>query len=139
MFTICIHSIIISFHQSIIWKRFHLQFWGRYSKNFNGLTFWSYNKLSSLSAKVKSWVEEIIVFFVCFTTLHFEKTFYTGCQWQYEVHTIFSPQLSPQFSISRHGRLYRWTENSFQFFLYLKPVEIWKKCFNIIWTSLKVV
>ena len=38
-----------------------------------------------------------------------------------------------------HGRLYRWTENSFPFFLYLKPVEISKKCFNIIWTSLKVV
>ena len=26
-----------------------------------------------------------------------------------------------------HGRLYRWTENSFPFFLYLKPVEISKK------------
>ena len=38
-----------------------------------------------------------------------------------------------------HGRLYRWTENSFPFFLYLKPVEISNKCFNIIWTSLKVV
>ena len=38
-----------------------------------------------------------------------------------------------------HGRLYRWTENSFPFFLYLKPVEISKKCFNTIWTSLKVV
>ena len=35
-----------------------------------------------------------------------------------------------------HGRLYRWMENSFPFFLYLKPVEISKKCFNIIWTSL---
>ena len=31
-----------------------------------------------------------------------------------------------------HGRLYTWTENSFPFFLYLKPVEISKKCFNII-------
>ena len=31
-----------------------------------------------------------------------------------------------------HGLLYRWTENSFPFFLYLKPVEISKKCFNII-------
>ena len=31
-----------------------------------------------------------------------------------------------------HGHLYRWTENSFPFFLYLKPVEISKKCFNII-------
>ena len=31
-----------------------------------------------------------------------------------------------------HGRLYRWTENSFPFFLYLKPVEISKKCFNTI-------
>ena len=30
-----------------------------------------------------------------------------------------------------HGRLYRWTENSFPIFLYLKPVEISKKCFNI--------
>ena len=38
-----------------------------------------------------------------------------------------------------HGRLYRWTENSFPFFLFLKPVEISKKCFNITWTSLKVV
>ena len=38
-----------------------------------------------------------------------------------------------------HGHLYRWTENSFPFFLYLKPVEISKKCFNTIWTSLKVV
>ena len=38
-----------------------------------------------------------------------------------------------------HGRLYRWTENSFPFFLYLKPVEISKKCFNITWTSLKVM
>ena len=38
-----------------------------------------------------------------------------------------------------HGRLYRWTENSFPFFLYLKPVEIPNKCFIIIWTSLKVV
>ena len=28
-----------------------------------------------------------------------------------------------------HGRLYRWTENSFPFFLYLKPVEISKKMF----------
>ena len=28
-----------------------------------------------------------------------------------------------------HGRLYRWTENSFPFFLDLKPVEISKKCF----------
>ena len=27
----------------------------------------------------------------------------------------------------------------FHFFLYLKPVEISKKCFNTIWTSLKVV
>ena len=31
-----------------------------------------------------------------------------------------------------HGRLYRWTENSFPFFLSLKPVEMSKKCFNII-------
>ena len=31
-----------------------------------------------------------------------------------------------------HGHLYRWTENSFPFFLYLKPVEISKKCFNTI-------
>ena len=38
-----------------------------------------------------------------------------------------------------HGRLYRWTENSFPFFLYLKPVEIPNKFFSIIWTSLKVV
>ena len=38
-----------------------------------------------------------------------------------------------------HGPLYRWTENSFPFFLFLKPVEISKKCFNIIWTYLKVV
>ena len=38
-----------------------------------------------------------------------------------------------------HGRLYTWTENSSWFFLYLKPVEISKKCFNIIWTSLKVM
>ena len=30
-----------------------------------------------------------------------------------------------------HGRLYTWTENSSRFFLYLKPVEISKKCFNI--------
>ena len=31
-----------------------------------------------------------------------------------------------------HGRLYRWTEISFPFFLYLKPVEISKKYFNTI-------
>ena len=31
-----------------------------------------------------------------------------------------------------HGRLYKWTENSFPLFLYLKPVEISKKCFNTI-------
>ena len=35
------------------------------------------------------------------------------------------------FRRSMHGRLYRWTENSFPIFLYLKPVEISKKCFNI--------
>ena len=35
-------------------------------------------------------------------------------------------------SKAKHGRLYRWTENSFPIFLYLKPVEISKKCFNII-------
>ena len=48
---------------------------------------------------------------------------------------------SKKFEIHRfiHGHLYRWTENSFPFFLYLKPVEILKKCFNTIWTSLKVV
>ena len=28
-----------------------------------------------------------------------------------------------------HGRLYRWTENSFPFLLFLKPVEISKKMF----------
>ena len=44
-----------------------------------------------------------------------------------------------QLLVLNHGRLYRWTENSFPFFLYLKLVEISKKCFNIIWTSLKVV
>ena len=32
-------------------------------------------------------------------------------------------------SRSIHGRLYRWTENSFPFFLYLKSVEISKKLF----------
>ena len=37
-----------------------------------------------------------------------------------------------------HGRLYRWTENSFPFFFYLQPVEISKKYFNITWTYLKV-
>ena len=31
-----------------------------------------------------------------------------------------------------HGCLYRWTENSFSFFLYPKPVKISKKWFNII-------
>ena len=35
-------------------------------------------------------------------------------------------------SMTNHGRLYRWTENSFPFFLFLKPVEISKKCFNTI-------
>ena len=35
----------------------------------------AYNKLSFLSAKVKSLVEEIFAFFVCFTTLHFKKRF----------------------------------------------------------------
>ena len=52
-----------------------------------------------------------------------------------------SIRLKSEFGIfySSHGRLYRWTENSFQFFLYLKPVEISNKCFNIIWTSLKVI
>ena len=30
-----------------------------------------------------------------------------------------------------HGRLYRWTENTFPIFSYLKPVEISIKCFNI--------
>ena len=35
-------------------------------------------------------------------------------------------------SYYRHGHLYRWMENSFPILLYLKPVEISKKCFNII-------
>ena len=29
-----------------------------------------------------------------------------------------------KLSLFIHGRLYRWTENSFPFFLYLKPVEV---------------
>ena len=43
-------------------------------------------------------------------------------------------QEDKSFQVHRvhHGHLYRWTENSFPFFLYLKPVEISKKGFNII-------
>ena len=33
------------------------------------------------------------------------------------------------YTRGRHGHLYRWTENSFPIFLYLKPVEISKKMF----------
>ena len=47
--------------------------------------------------------------------------------------------LKKEYIIISHGRLYTWTENSYPFFLYLKPVEISKKCFSIIWTSLKVI
>ena len=32
--------------------------------------------------------------------------------------------ISRDQSLFSHGRLYRWTENSFPFFLYLKPVEV---------------
>ena len=51
----------------------------------------------------------------------------------------YCPNYDNTLGKSNHGRLYRWTENFFPFFLYLKPVEISKKCFNTIWTSLKVV
>ena len=40
-------------------------------------------------------------------------------------------KIVPGAGTIRHGHLYRWTENSFPIFLYLKPVEISKKCFNI--------
>ena len=45
----------------------------------------------------------------------------------------------PSVQLGIHGLLYRGTENSFQFVLYLKPVQISKKCFNIIWTTYKDV
>ena len=37
------------------------------------------------------------------------------------------------------GELQEWTEHSTLIFENLKPVEISKNIFNIIWTSLKVV
>ena len=45
--------------------------------------------------------------------------------------TSFETQVDWKTTLTTHGRLYRWTENSFPFFLFLKPVEISKKCFNI--------
>ena len=51
-------------------------------------------------------MEEIIVFFVCFTTLHFEKRFTQDVKWQYEGRAIFFSQLSPQFSIGKQWDMY---------------------------------
>ena len=67
----------------------------------------------------------------------FSSDIYINFIYMYVVHFAqkvdFGSQKVPFTCFStRHGRLYRWTENSFPFFLYLKPVEISKKCFSII-------
>ena len=50
------------------------------------------------------------------------------------IHKRIMGSLTPNSHLDRvlHGHLYTWTENSSRFFLFLKPVEISKKCFNII-------
>ena len=59
----------------------------------------------------------------------------THCEYEcrYSIHCFRQKEKldRAQACSSRHGHLYRWTENSFPIFLYLKPVEISKKCFNI--------
>ena len=46
---------------------------------------------------------------------------------------------SPQHSELKQGQLQEWTEHSTLIFENLKPVEISKNIFSVIWTSLKVV
>ena len=49
----------------------------------------------------------------------------------YHIHTTWTVILVLEIEWT-YSWTFRWTENSFPFFLYLKPVEISKKCFNII-------
>ena len=72
-------------------------------------------------------------FFICSSFLIFSYTYFFRKKSFYRRQKNLEAQFRNWLlATMSNGRLYRWTDNSFPFFLYLKPVEISKKCFNII-------